>query len=526
MLQAMKLTVYYVVGVFLFGALVGCGKRDNTVEPTASALPPPPEVIPVVDSAERSRHFLTVARHLELGGRLFGYMDIDGDLGEGAKLISAFMQQMAETDPRLQKAAQQDYSALFEVLGLSDVRAIGLSSVPEPNGMFRNRTFLYTPEGRRGFMAIWGGPPARFTNVGLAPADADLYSEAEIDLGQLYTAILAAVQKSGGDDAKAKLEASLKETGNPAKFSFHDLLLTWKGKMISVIRIDPEKVVTWPARQPFATPLPLAVVAIDGIGPAIEPVLIRASKTWAKRVDGSLTWYDLRAPLPLAGMTFHLVVDGSRLYLTTSPTFFAECRANGSRLVDTPVYRQAVARLPQEGNAFSYVSPALGEKVRKFFVSHPEIPSDQKQMASVLNQLMGETKTPMVSVRQNLPDGVLFQSYLDRSLKQDLAAVTVYNPVTVGAMAAMAIPAFQKVRTQAQEKTVMNNLRQLQAAAEQYYLENGKTTATYDDLVGANKYIRDLMPIAGENYRSVIFRQGTPLRIQVPGLRKTVTLRP
>ena len=61
----------------------------------------------------------------------------------------------------------------------------------------------------------------------------------------------------------------------------------------------------------------------------------------------------------------------------------------------------------------------------------------------------------------------------------------------------------------------MNNLRQLAAAAEQHYLETGTTTATYDQLVGPQRYIKVLNPIAGENYRALRFQQGQPIRVQL-----------
>lgn len=49
--------------------------------------------------------------------------------------------------------------------------------------------------------------------------------------------------------------------------------------------------------------------------------------------------------------------------------------------------------------------------------------------------------------------------------------------VIIGLLAAMAIPAFQKVRTASQNKTVANNMRQLGAAADQFFLENGTNQA-------------------------------------------------
>ena len=54
--------------------------------------------------------------------------------------------------------------------------------------------------------------------------------------------------------------------------------------------------------------------------------------------------------------------------------------------------------------------------------------------------------------------------------------------VIIGLLAAMAIPAFQKVRQSSQDKTVMNNARQLAAAADQYFLENGVSSVSQGDL--------------------------------------------
>lgn len=46
--------------------------------------------------------------------------------------------------------------------------------------------------------------------------------------------------------------------------------------------------------------------------------------------------------------------------------------------------------------------------------------------------------------------------------------------VIIGLLAAMAIPAFQKVRTSSLQKTVLNDARQLGSAAQQYFMENGQ----------------------------------------------------
>jgi type IV pilus assembly protein PilA len=72
--------------------------------------------------------------------------------------------------------------------------------------------------------------------------------------------------------------------------------------------------------------------------------------------------------------------------------------------------------------------------------------------------------------------------------------------VIIGLLAAMAIPAFQKVRQSSQDKAVMNNMRQLGAGADQYFLEAGVTTVQITSLVGSNAYIKALNTVANETY--------------------------
>src|ERR1019366_2095976 len=97
--------------------------------------------------------------------------------------------------------------------------------------------------------------------------------------------------------------------------------------------------------------------------------------------------------------------------------------------------------------------------------------------------------------------------------------------VIIGLLAAMAIPAFQKVRQSSQDKAVLNNARQLSAGADQYYLENGVSTVTLSDLLGPTSYVKALNSVANEVYPSG-FSQGTTITIgSVAGVR-TITYSP
>ena len=65
----------------------------------------------------------------------------------------------------------------------------------------------------------------------------------------------------------------------------------------------------------------------------------------------------------------------------------------------------------------------------------------------------------------------------------------------------------------AERQSIMNNLRQLTAAADQYYIHTGKTTVTLDELVGPTGYVKRIDLVVGENYRTIKFVQGLPLEV-------------
>lgn len=76
--------------------------------------------------------------------------------------------------------------------------------------------------------------------------------------------------------------------------------------------------------------------------------------------------------------------------------------------------------------------------------------------------------------------------------------------VIIGLLAAMAIPAFNKVRETSQEKTILNNLRQISSAADQYFIESGQVTVDLDDLVSEGWLRAAPDAVAGETYPATI----------------------
>ena len=96
--------------------------------------------------------------------------------------------------------------------------------------------------------------------------------------------------------------------------------------------------------------------------------------------------------------------------------------------------------------------------------------------------------------------------------------------VIIGLLAAMAIPAFQKVRANSQDKTVLNNMRILSAAADEYFMEFGTNSAEITSLVGSSAYVKALNTVANESYPAA-YTQATPIVVTGIAGARTLTFR-
>jgi len=97
--------------------------------------------------------------------------------------------------------------------------------------------------------------------------------------------------------------------------------------------------------------------------------------------------------------------------------------------------------------------------------------------------------------------------------------------VIIGLLAALAIPALQKVRQSSQDKAVLNNARQLAAAADQYMMENGVSQVQRIVLVGATSYVKSFATVAHESYPDWI-TQGVTITVDGVAGTRTITYAP
>jgi type IV pilus assembly protein PilA len=87
--------------------------------------------------------------------------------------------------------------------------------------------------------------------------------------------------------------------------------------------------------------------------------------------------------------------------------------------------------------------------------------------------------------------------------------------VIIGLLAAMAIPAFNKVRYTSRYKAIVNNLRQVSSGAQQYLMEQGVSQVSETVLEGTNSYnyVRPISQVNGETYSGFTAITGTTTQL-------------
>jgi type IV pilus assembly protein PilA len=461
-------------------------------------------------SADPDNSFATVDAYLEQGGVLYGFVDVEGDLERIAKGANEMLTNLRSTINELAMVPQLPMDSIVEQLGLSSIRAIGMSSTEREQG-FQNRTFLLTEGSPKGLLAMYGKENSPFLVPDLAPQDADIAVEQTLNTAALLDTTRDLASLLMGTTGASMIENYLAMPVPGSDLKVNELIAAIDGRMYLIADIDESATMEVPEygtmpRIEFILRLESAAPLATKLGklPALA-----AMPDFKMEMDGGLTV--LSGFLPKNALYAPLIVGNEtsgELFLCSSRAFYDSClQGSSAKLKSSKAFAGATEGLPKSGYAFGYISPEVGSLLKELIDrSMEEAVKTGGQEAAAFRPYMNWSIEPMVSefpmayagsVEAN---GLYSVANWNVSHKRNLATMAYANPVTIGLVAAMAIPAFQKVRNTSQEKTITNNLRQLASGADQYFLENGVTSVKTSELLGPNGYIRSFEPVAGETY--------------------------
>lgn len=475
--------------------LTSCTREENAV----GLLP----------KEERAPQFDRVSNFLDLGGVFYAYMDLTLEAENLGRVLTDIATKVRTSMPNV-PALPLDFEKFMDATGFSGLDAVGMSSRELEDGYFHNRSILFFPEGVSGFFKVFGEMPHPFDSLDLAPATADLVAEISYRPGEIRNTVLAIGDSLAGAFGRGVIEAQLARPVPELGFRSPDQLIDSIGNRIIVI-LDFHADESLPGGPWGSVPKTDILVAIDGITDLVESLKPTLEQHPSAEWVDTDTGFEIRSndpvPPPYDYLQPIIVADTQtkRLFLTTNRAYLEECLQNANKLKNTDEFRQAANLLPSDGVLFSYVSPEYSETVIRVMENMvSQNPMLEAEFIDFIKMLVPSIPRPIASVTTVGPEGLYTASNLNYSHRTTVASLAVQPVAIAGMMSAMAIPAFQKVRSTSQEKTIMNNLRQFASGGQQFVLEEGAREATYSDIVP--EYISTLNPVDGEDYTGLVVR--------------------
>jgi hypothetical protein len=505
--------------------------------------------VPLVPAKQMSAHFDTVNKHLDLGGVVYGYADFDGDIDYMATRAQGLAQQIAKQVPGMAENAKIDFKPYLKLLGLEDLKAVGFSSVALGDGEYLNRGFLYLPDGRNGIFAVAGGPASPPHFLDFAPADTDIYEEGEINISALASLVKKVWLQTGQKESEQKFEQQL--TQNQTGVNARDLIGHLHGHMVAILKFDPDKTITIPAKQPVVVPAFSLILGFEGIGKDVAPAL-NALPLLDHQDEGGRRFYRSKMGMMIPGVRPAIAIAGTSLFITTDEMLLHQCldRAAGTGLGSNADFRRLSQELGANANCLTYITPRVYEQIGRISELNPGLDPQVAAALKVVTSMMEGVKHPLLQLTQNQPDGIYYVGRLNHSWKPQLAGLAIYPAIAAISFAnaqqkmngfkgshpmipaspdnpnlavppAPSAPSADASASPANGRTpdqqVEHNLRILRAAARNYYRSTGKTTANYGDLIGPGKILeKDLEPVEGEDYQAMKFEEGKPVAVTLP----------
>jgi len=492
-----KIRLYiYASAVILIGLVAtlnnGCGKKESSAAGQSGRA---------IISAEKTS-FNEVTSQLDPGGNFYLYLGTEQWLDGVSGKVSQW-RQIFTAMPNINADDRANIDKVFDVVtrlikdsGVEDVSGVGMSSIALEKGFYHNKSLVYHYPGKgSGFLwTIFGKQAHPLTGLDFLPTNTVMACCSDADLPLAWSVLEQEINQANLPQAQDWLAKWPDEFEQRTQIKWDQFLASLGGEFELVVTFDESKKIPVPLpsgeRLDVPEPALLLITKVndDTIFNRIDAALKDNSQV--TRVDRpGLKMRTMPVPLPLPiQLRPTIASSGGYLFIGSSDTIVQEALAvkGGQKpgLQSTKEFKHLAQDMPQDGNQFSFVSQEFG---RILFQVQKQMLALQKNASPAQTQWMQSlihTNQAFYSytVAANTAGGWLTVGNGNRSAAQALLIPLVAVPA---ALSAIAIPNFVKARETAQRNACINNLRQIDAAKQQWALEKGKQATdvpTWDDL--------------------------------------------
>jgi len=393
--------------------------------------------------------------------------------------------------------------------GLEDISGFGISSIEIEPGLYRNKALLHHYPGKgTGFLwKLCGNAPHPLDGLDLLPANTALAIFSDADLPLVWSVVQKETARSGFPQAQKFLDQLPTQFEQSTKLKWDDVLHSLGGEFGLVVTLDSSNSVPLPLPSGvIQIPDPAMFLAVKVNDTLIYDRIAEQLKSNQGVIEyetNGLKMRTLPVPTPLAiNLRPSAGTAGGWLFIASSDAVIVDALAvkTGQKpgLKTTAEFKRLSQGLPVTGNQFSYLSASFGAtimQIQKQAIAGQGGQKTTPEQMAFYNSLFNSQKAQFsYSVGQNTPAGCYT---IGNGSQSGAALVVLPAAAVVGVMSAIAIPNFVKARSTSQQNACINNLRQLDAAENQFALEKGKKAGdpcTGEDLKPYIRLINGKLP--------------------------------
>lgn len=406
------------------------GSGDAAAEPDAVAPALPVEggggdkVAPA--GGEKISNFDAAAEHLDLGGEIFVYQDVEGQAAKAAALLRSVMEMAPDDQPEVAALKDFDWRGLFKDLGVMNIAAAGISS-HQVDGRYLNKSYLHVPGGRRGVLRLFGRKAGEFETRNMAPANADLVIERELNLTEGYRVGRDLIKQFKEPKAERNWKQLMGQKVADLGVTVGDVFQKLDTRVIVIARLSDTETIAIPD-APIEVPKFDIYLSLDGMAWLFDKMLEQLPPEAVGAIEVGDGFRLLQLPPmppedPIMSPLLRVNTESGRVSIATSVAFLAECESGEGGLFESTAFKAATAGLPTKGNGLTYVSEDVGVQVEKLLrdgiASAGGVPEEVVERGiGIAAKILPQLRSGYARVSANLPDGILSVANSPTSWKQ------------------------------------------------------------------------------------------------------------